>query len=340
MNVLRQIQDVIRDLEIGQNALSLIISRCLRIATFINDFEAKVWLKRELTDCSSKEKVQQFYDDINKELVKLGVQPLEAKQIVQKDVIGYANRRTVNVLKGTSISEGIFCMSISDIENRIEIIKAQMDKNIIPEGLHSVDLYFKDEEKKSIDLHLLNSLENFENILKKTRSKVYEYLVEIESKYLNNSESEEKINMLNKNVFIIHGHNEAKWRELEKILREDFKLNPVILNSCPDKGLTLIEKFEYYANTCSYAFAIFTPDDIVENSGSTYFQARPNVIFELGWFCAQIGRSKVCLIVQDDKIKNMNIFSDFQGITQKRFYKSIKEIYRDIDFELKDAGIL
>jgi len=87
------------------------------------------------------------------------------------------------------------------------------------------------------------------------------------------------------NVFIIHGRDEAKWRELKDIVHTEFRLNPIILMQQPDTGSkTVIEKFEHYAETCAYAIAIFTPDDEVSTSGETYLQARPNVIYELGWF--------------------------------------------------------
>jgi hypothetical protein len=44
-------------------------------------------------------------------------------------------------------------------------------------------------------------------------------------------------------VFIIHGRDEAKWRELKDIIKDTFRLNPIILNEQPDIGKTVIEKF-------------------------------------------------------------------------------------------------
>ena len=75
-----------------------------------------------------------------------------------------------------------------------------------------------------------------------------------------------------KNVFVIHGRDEGKWRELKDILRDTFGLNPIILGEQPDAGCsTVIEKFEHYAKNCSYAVAIFTPDDEVKSTeGDTH----------------------------------------------------------------------
>lgn len=149
--------------------------------------------------------------------------------------------------------------------------------------------------------------------------------------------SQKSMDNSNKNVFIIHGHDEIRLLELEKILRDDFKLNPIILKDQPDGGAsTIIEKFELYAPQCSYAIALFTPDDQVTNGGVTYLQARPNVIYELGWFCAKLSRQNVMLVLKE----GTDIFSDFQGIIQKRFKDKTVELYRDLHKELTAAGLI
>jgi hypothetical protein len=76
-----------------------------------------------------------------------------------------------------------------------------------------------------------------------------------------------------KKVFVIHGHDEAKRRELRALLSDRLGLRPVILSEQPDAGCsTLIEKFEFYAPTCSYAIALFTPD---ESEGRLTFRPDP-----------------------------------------------------------------
>jgi predicted nucleotide-binding protein len=138
-------------------------------------------------------------------------------------------------------------------------------------------------------------------------------------------------------VFIIHGRDEAKWRELKEIIRSDCKLNPIVLLEQPDHGCkTVIEKFEHYAPTCSYAIAVFTPDDEVTASGETYLQARPNVIYEVGWFCGVLTRSRVMLLLRE----GASIFSDFGGVLQKRFVRDVAEKTAEIKRELFAAGIL
>lgn len=139
------------------------------------------------------------------------------------------------------------------------------------------------------------------------------------------------------NVFIIHGRDEAKWRELKDIVQTEFRMNSIILAQQPDAGCkTVIEKFEHYAETCSYAIAVFTPDDEVLSDSETYLQARPNVIYELGWFCGRLGRGNVMLILKE----GTSMFSDFGGIIQKRFTHNVSEKLVEIRNDLIAAGVL
>ena len=137
------------------------------------------------------------------------------------------------------------------------------------------------------------------------------------------------------NVFIIHGRDEAKWRELKDIIQSEFRMNPIVLAQQPDAGCkTVIEKFEHYAQTCSYAIAVFTPE--VSTGSETYLQARPNVIYELGWFCGRLGRGNVMLLLKE----GTSMFSDFGGIIQKRFAQNVSENLVEIRKDFIAAGVL
>jgi len=139
------------------------------------------------------------------------------------------------------------------------------------------------------------------------------------------------------NVFVIHGRDEAKWRELKDILKSEFRLNPIVLLEQADAGCrTIIEKFEHYAQTCSYAIAVFTPDDEVISGTDSYLQARPNVIYELGWFCGKMGRTGAMLLLKEGTL----VFSDFGGIIQKRFAQNISEKIAEMKKDLITAGVL
>ena len=136
-------------------------------------------------------------------------------------------------------------------------------------------------------------------------------------------------------VFIVHGHNTSILQELRQILR-DYNIEPVILKEMPDSGKTLIEKFENYARLSGFAFVIITPDDFVENNGKKYFQGRPNVLFELGWFCGRFGRDRIRIL----RKKSTEIPSDLSGILTIDFSENLEEVFRKIGKELEDSGII
>jgi predicted nucleotide-binding protein len=124
--------------------------------------------------------------------------------------------------------------------------------------------------------------------------------------------------------------------QLEKMIKKRWHLNPIILSDQPAKGRTLIEKFEQEAINVAYAFAIFTPDDIVSTEAGKYLQARPNVIFELGWFYRKLGRDKVCILFK----RGTKIHSDLEGIERLEFNGSIEEIAVKIEDELRSAKLI
>ncbi len=65
-------------------------------------------------------------------------------------------------------------------------------------------------------------------------------------------------------------------------------------------------------------------------------QTRPNVIYELGWFCGHLGRTGAMLLPKEATW----VFSDFGGIIQKRFRQHISEKVVEIKRDLIEAGVL
>ncbi len=144
-----------------------------------------------------------------------------------------------------------------------------------------------------------------------------------------------------RSVFIVHGRDEANLLRLERMLREQFSLDPVILRYQPGKGRTLIEKFEEEAGGCSFAFVLVGPDDQVrvsEGSGAAeeYTQARPNVVFEAGWFYGRLGRRKVCTLHK----RGTRIHSDLDGISRIPFDENVEAAFLEIKRELEATGIV
>jgi len=116
-------------------------------------------------------------------------------------------------------------------------------------------------------------------------------------------------------VFLIHGHDELNLLRLSKLLKDRWKLDSIVLKDKPGKGRTLIQKFEEEAPAASFAIALLSPDDVVQGTGSEYPQARPNVVFELGWFYGRLGRDRVCILLR----AKTKIHSDLDGISRIDF---------------------
>jgi len=139
-----------------------------------------------------------------------------------------------------------------------------------------------------------------------------------------------------KNVFIIHGRDETNQLRLSKLVREDFKLSPVVLLDKPGRSAPTIDKFEQHARTCSYAIALFTADDKVMTKSGEYSQPRPNVIFETGWFVGRLGKERVLILLQEQ----VKIYSDFEGVNRIHFRDDVEDKFRAIRAELEASDLI
>ncbi len=119
---------------------------------------------------------------------------------------------------------------------------------------------------------------------------------------------------VSRDVFVVYGHNETAKTQLEAMLRR-WDIQPLFLDQLPSEGQTIIEKLERYQRTVRFAVVLATPDDEGHRSGHSderVFRARQNVVLELGMMLAQLGRSRVAILLKDqDKMERP---SDIQGL--------------------------
>ncbi len=142
-------------------------------------------------------------------------------------------------------------------------------------------------------------------------------------------------------VFVVHGHDDATKAELEVLLTE-LGLEPVVLHRQPDRGQTLIEKFEENSDV-GYAFILLTPDDVAylakedslpESGRVKEKRARQNVIFEFGFFVGRLGRNRVCCLYTG----GVTLPSDVSGLVYKKFSNKVEEVGLSVVRELRAAG--
>jgi predicted nucleotide-binding protein len=142
----------------------------------------------------------------------------------------------------------------------------------------------------------------------------------------------------NKSVFIVHGHDLHVRLELKDLLGR-LGLTSVVRDQEDDMGMTWIEKFEYYACLCSFAFVLFTPDDRTAPARRTEegtWRARQNVVMELGWFIARLGRKRVAILHKGE----IEIPSDLYGVASAEFRESVLEVSETIRQRLKGIGLV
>ena len=113
-------------------------------------------------------------------------------------------------------------------------------------------------------------------------------------------------------VFVVHGRDDSAKEIVARFLK-DIGLEPIILHEQPNKGRTIIEKFEDHSSEVEYAIVLLTPDDIggLESEPNNLSpRARQNVVFEMGHFFGRLGRKNVCALLYPGVVQP----SDIDGI--------------------------
>jgi len=112
-------------------------------------------------------------------------------------------------------------------------------------------------------------------------------------------------------IFIVHGHDEEAKQSVARCI-DKLGYEPVILHEQPNRGQTVIEKFEEFADV-GFAVVLLTPDDVGASKkapDNLLNRARQNVIFELGYLIGKLGRHRVCALHRSD----LELPSDYSGI--------------------------
>ena len=142
-------------------------------------------------------------------------------------------------------------------------------------------------------------------------------------------------------VFIVHRHDNELKTDLEVFLK-NVGLDPIVLHREADQGATLLEKFERHSDV-GYAFILLTPDEVActvdqlslaESERAMEKRARPNVIFEFGFFVGRLGRSRVCCLYKGD----VTLPSDLNGLVYKKVTDSVEGQGFSLIKELRAAG--
>lgn len=134
-------------------------------------------------------------------------------------------------------------------------------------------------------------------------------------------------------AFIVHGHDEGPREAVARFL-DKLSIKPIILHEQPNKGRTLIEKFEQHGDV-PFAVVLLTPDDVggLDAEGLRP-RARQNVVLELGYFIGKLGRAKVVAL----KSGELEVPSDILGIAYVN-YDSTGAWRQQLAREIEAAGL-
>jgi predicted nucleotide-binding protein len=140
-----------------------------------------------------------------------------------------------------------------------------------------------------------------------------------------------------KDVFVVHGHDTGARSTVELFLTR-LGLNPIVLTDQPGRSATVIEKFERYGSSVEFAVVILTGDDRGRAASAPVQEeqprARQNVILELGYFIARLGRERVAALYEI----GVDVPSDYRGVEYIEFVSSSSEWKGKLGKELKAAG--
>lgn len=116
----------------------------------------------------------------------------------------------------------------------------------------------------------------------------------------------------NTSIFIVHGHDEELKQSVARTI-DKLGLESVILHEKPNKGRTIIEKFQDYS-AVGFAVCLLSADDVgrAVSAADETFRARQNVILELGFFLGRLGRERVAAIFRPHE--RFELPSDYSGV--------------------------
>ncbi len=113
-------------------------------------------------------------------------------------------------------------------------------------------------------------------------------------------------------IFVVQGHDNEATATVARFI-EKLGIEATILHERTNRGKTIPEKFEEHAGKAGFAIILLTPDDVGASKNETDElkpRARQNVILELGYFWALLGRERICVLYKE----GVELPSDIHGI--------------------------
>ena len=139
---------------------------------------------------------------------------------------------------------------------------------------------------------------------------------------------------MDKKIFIVHGRNDVMKLEIQRFIEQVTGQETIVLANRPSGGRNLLDKLTEEIERSNFVIVIMTGDDKgrLASDEEESSRARQNVIFELGFCIAKLGKERVVILRE----KGVEIPSDCAGVV----YISLQSDWKiGLVKELKEANI-
>lgn len=126
-------------------------------------------------------------------------------------------------------------------------------------------------------------------------------------------------------VFLVHGRNDGAKHAVARFLERRVGLDVVILSERPNRGRSILTKFQEESEGADFAVIVMTGDDLANLRPELVPDGQPepvaaprprqNVIFEMGFFIGRLGVERVCALVPP----GVDHPSDYDGVVYVPF---------------------
>ncbi|CAN5766735.1 hypothetical protein BH20VER1_BH20VER1_06980 [soil metagenome] len=139
-------------------------------------------------------------------------------------------------------------------------------------------------------------------------------------------------------AFVVHGRN-AKARENAVKALSQANIEPIVLMLQPNRGRTVIEKFEAVADTCDVAVVVWSPDDFgglatALPATASRSRARQNVVLELGYFYGALRRRSGRVVILESG--DTELPSDLSGVIRIDATRPLAAVVADLQHEFSE----
>ncbi len=264
------------------------------------------------TDIDYKKLYDKYYS-VYKDIDFIDDYPVDFKEI-QRSISNASRRKALSdryerILKDIAPKTlDAYIQSVAPVTNTNKTTKTKKNTNktlpvlYFPAESDGIKTFSEDKEAKDVTKPLLTKIDYLYNTVS---SKGYEYKPK-------SKEAVIKPEAGKKSVFIVHGHNETRLNEVKDFVTKN-GWTPIVIAELPNRGMTIIEKIEKYAEKVCFAIVLYTPCDtgyLNEEPIVKRYRARQNVVFEHGYLMSKLGREGVCALIDGE----IEIPSDLGGV--------------------------